>query len=131
MEIEIWMLLGSAALGLVHVSGQSFALKLAVGNRWTVGARDESVDPGPVAGRWQRALDNFLETFPLFAAVLLLALITERTNAFTAYGALLYFFGRVAYLPAYLSGVSWVRTFIWQFSMIGFVLVGVGVGIHG
>ena len=80
MEIEIWMLLGSASLGLVHISGQSLALKFAVGNQWTVGVRDEAPDAGVIAGRWQRALNNFLESFPLFAAVLLLAIATELTG---------------------------------------------------
>lgn len=130
MEIEIWTLIGSASLGLVHISGQSFALKLAVGNRWTVGARDEPADAGIIAGRWQRALDNFLESFPLFAAVLLLAIATERTGVLTSSGALIYLLGRTAYLPAYLAGIAWVRTFIWQISMIGLVLVGIGVATH-
>ena len=47
-----------------------------------------------------RALRNFLETFPLFAAVVLAAHATDTHNALTEWGTQLYFRARVAYVPS-------------------------------
>jgi uncharacterized MAPEG superfamily protein len=52
-------------------------------------------------GRLQRALRNFGETFPLFAAAVLIAHVENVHNAYTLWGAHLYFWGRVVYLPLY------------------------------
>ena len=38
-------------------------------------------------------------------------------------GAQLYFWARVAYIPAYALGISYVRTAIWAASMAGLVMV--------
>jgi uncharacterized MAPEG superfamily protein len=67
MTFELWILLTAALLGLIHVTAASFTFKAQVGNRYTVGARDENLQPMGVAGRLCRAQQNFLETFVIFA----------------------------------------------------------------
>src|SRR5215218_750316 len=50
--------------------------------RWSAGPRDEKMPPlRGVAGRLDRALRNFMETFPLFAAVVLVAHLSATHNA--------------------------------------------------
>jgi uncharacterized MAPEG superfamily protein len=66
-----------------------------------------------VAGRLDRALSDFLETFPLFAAAVLIAHVTGRHDWMTIWGAQLYFWGRVAYVPLYAFSVTFVRTLAW------------------
>lgn len=128
MTIELWMLFLSVGLGVVHIGAQSMVLKQQVGNAWTVGARDTAVQPpAPVAGRLDRALRNFTESFPLFLSVVWLAHTLHEFDDFTAVGAVMYFAGRLLYLPAYASGLPWVRTILWQIATLGLVLVGVGV----
>lgn len=122
MTVEIAMLFWAAALGLVQVGAQSFAFKAQVGNAYTVGARDEYRPATGLAGRMERALRNFLETFPIFAAVVLAVYATERSNQWSEIGAQVYFWGRLAYLPAYAAGLPWIRTFIWQIATVGIVL---------
>ena len=75
-----------------------------------------------VAGRLDRALRNFLETFPLFAAVVLAANALGRHNALTEWGARLYFWGRVAYLPLYAAGIPLVRSLVWDVAALGILL---------
>jgi hypothetical protein len=58
-----------------------------------------------VAGRLDRALRNFGETFALFAAVVLVAHVTDTHDALTEWGRRLYFWGRVAYVLLYAAGV--------------------------
>ena len=90
--------------------------------------RDEKVEPlQGVAGRLDRALRNFLETFPLFAAVVLAAHLTDTHDALTEWGARLYFWGRVAYVPLYAGGVPLIRSLVWNVATIGILLIVVAV----
>jgi uncharacterized MAPEG superfamily protein len=123
MTIELWLLCGAVVLGLVYVGAQSFAFKAQAGNAYTMGPRDEGLRPERVAGVLDRALRNFVETFPLFAAAVLMVQITGRNGMLSLVGASLYVGGRAFYLPAYAFGVPYLRTALWQVSAIGIVLV--------
>ncbi|MDX1650323.1 MAG: MAPEG family protein [Myxococcota bacterium] len=124
MTFELWILFAATLLGLVHIAAASFTFKAQVGNAYTVGPRDEARAPTGVAGRLDRALRNFLETFPLFAVLVLLVHVSGRAGAASQWGAALYLGGRVLFLPLYALGVPWLRTFSWNLATLG--LVGVG-----
>ena len=124
MTAELWILAAAALLGLVHLSAASFAFKAQVGNAYSVGPRDESIQPSGVAGRLQRAQQNFLETFALFAVFVLLVHITDVYGSLSYWGSVLYLTGRVLFLPLYAWGVPWLRTFSWNLATLGLVLVG-------
>ena len=49
------------------------------------------------AGRAYRAHHNMLESLVLFAALVLVAVVTNKTNATTLLGAQLFFWARLAY----------------------------------
>jgi uncharacterized MAPEG superfamily protein len=127
LHLEIASLIASVVLGLVHVVAASHSASLQRGYRWSAGARDENPAPlSGVAGRLARALDNFIETFPLFIAVVLVAQVRGVHNAITQLGAVLYFCGRLAYLPLYARGVFLLRSLAWNVATAGIVLVGAG-----
>ncbi|MCB1459901.1 MAG: MAPEG family protein [Nitratireductor sp.] len=117
-----YLILGTVLL-FIHVSVQSFALKAQAGNLYTIGSRDEEILPTGMAARARRALENYLETFPALVALALAVEVTGKADWWTGLGAAIWFWARVAYLPAYLSGLPWVRTFIWNASMIGLVVI--------
>jgi len=124
MSFELRMLAWSVVLGLFQVllAAQFSTLQRGIG--WNMGARDEPVPPlKGVAGRLDRASRNFLETFPFFAAAVLIAEAADRTGALTWWGVQLYFWGRVVYLPVYALGVPGVRSAIWLMATFGLVLV--------
>lgn len=127
MTLELWALLASALLGLVHMTAASFTFKAQVGNRYTVGARDENLQPTGVAGRLHRAQKNFLETFAIFAVCVLIVHLTNAYGPFSYWGSVLYLTGRTLFLPLYAMGVPWLRTFSWNLATMGLVLVGVQV----
>jgi uncharacterized MAPEG superfamily protein len=124
MSVELRMLVWAIVLGLLQVA---LAATLATGQRgmaWGLGARDGIPAPvTPLAGRVVRAAANFLETFPLFAAAVLVLAATQRGTAQSALGAQLYFWARVAYVPAYASAVPLLRTLVWAVSIVGLVMV--------
>ena len=127
-SIEIQMLCWSLALGLVQLV---IATTLSVkdwGIPYARGARD---NPPPavavLTGRLQRAFHNFRETFVYFAVAVLLVTLSNKTNANTALGVQLYFWARVAYVPVYAAGIPFVRTAVWTVSLIGLVMVFLGM----
>src|SRR5262245_26404204 len=102
MTIELTMLALSIVLGLVQIGLASGTATLQRGSGWNASARDAILPPlKGVAGRLERALRNFLETFPLFAAAVLIAHVAGRHSSMTEWGAQLYFWARVVYLPLY------------------------------
>ena len=124
MTVELKMLTLSVVLGIVQIVAASHAASLQRGYRWTASSRDEKVPPlQGVAGRLDRALRNFSETFPLFAAVVLAAHVTDTHNALTALGAQLYFWARLAYALLYAAGVPVVRSLVWNVATVGILLL--------
>ena len=128
MTIELKMLAFSVVLGLVQIIAASHAASLQRGYRWSASSRNEDVPAlRGVAGRLDRALRNFVETFPLFAAVVLAAHVSDTHNALTEWGARLYFWARVAYVPLYAAGVPLIRSLVWNVATIGIVLLTVAL----
>jgi uncharacterized MAPEG superfamily protein len=124
MSTELQMLVWSVVLGLAQIMVAATLGTQQRGLAWNAGARD--VMPPPltgVAGRMDRALRNFLETFPFFAVAVLAVVATQRSNGHTVLGAQLYFWARLAYVPMYAAGIAYVRTLVWVVSIVGLVMV--------
>lgn len=121
MTVEITMLFWASVLGLVQVGAYGIAYVRQEGLQAT-GMQDAPRPAMGFAGRMERALRNFLETFPIFAAVVLAVSMTERTNFWSEIGAQIYFWARLGYLPAYAAGLLWVRTLIWLIATVGIAL---------
>ena len=124
MTLELKMLALSVVLGLVQIVLASHAASLQRGYAWAASPRDEAV---PIltgaAGRLERALRNYVETFPLFAAAVLMAHVAGRHSWMGEWGVQLYFWARVAYVAFYATGVLLVRSLVWNVATIGIVLV--------
>lgn len=124
MTIEIQMLAWAIALGLVQLLLAVTLVTHGRGLKWNTGARDAEQAPlTGVTARVDRALKNFLETFPFFAAAVLAVVVAGRTSADTALGVQLYFWARVLYVPLYAAGVPYLRTAVWAVSLWGLVKV--------
>lgn len=123
MSIEFWCLYAAMGLALVHLTAASFSFKAQVGNRYTVGPRDEDLQPTGMAGRLARAQRNFNETFAVFVGAVLMLAILREEGPWSAFGAVAYVAGRGAFLPLYAWGVPWLRTFSWNLATLGLVLV--------
>jgi uncharacterized MAPEG superfamily protein len=124
MTIELRMLALSVVLGFVQIVLAAHTASLQRGYLWAASARDE---PKPalmgVAGRLDRVLRNFMETFPLFAAAVLMAHVAGRHSWMTEWGAQLYFWARLVYLGLYAAGVFLVRSLVWNLAVLGMVLI--------
>ena len=76
-----------------------------------------------IAGRLDRAVRNFPETFPFFAAAVLVAQIVVRRNWMTVWGVQLYFWARALYVALYAFGVPLIRSLAWNAATIGIALI--------
>jgi len=124
MTIELLMLALSVVLGFVHIIVSAIATTHQYGSRWNLSARDDPMPPlQGVAGRLQRALNNFLETFPLYAVAVLIADATNRHGWMAVWGSQIYFYARVLYLPLYAAGIPVVRTVVWSAASLGIAMV--------
>ncbi len=118
------MLALSIALGLTHVLLSGHAASLQRGYSWATSARDTAVEPlAGIPARLDRAMRNYLETFTFFAATVMLAHTVGGHPGMMAAGSLIYFCSRLVYLPLYAFGVPVLRTIVWNFSVLGIVLI--------
>jgi uncharacterized MAPEG superfamily protein len=124
MTTELQILVATIILGLVHLVAASHLISFQYGYRWTASSRDEPVPPlSGLANRVDQATTNFLETFPFFAALVLVAHVTNRHGLLTLWGAHLYFWARLGYLLAAAAGYGLVRSVLfWNTALTGIVL---------
>jgi uncharacterized MAPEG superfamily protein len=129
MTVELWLLIASVILGLLHLIASSHLISWQRGYRWTASSREADVPPlRGLANRVDQATTNFLETFPFFAALVLLARLTNHHSLLTVVGAHLYFWGRVGYLLAAAAGFSLLRSLVcWNTAIIGIILLMIAI----
>ena len=126
MTVEYQMLLWTAILGLVQLVIHVLAAIKARGLAWAFSPRDTAMPRlDGVGGRLDRAFYNLLETFPFFAALVLLAGALGVHNSQTALGAEVFFWARVAYIPIYALGFPVVRTGVWGVSVVGMLMLAI------
>jgi uncharacterized MAPEG superfamily protein len=125
MAVELKLLGVAVVVGLVQLLWAAGAARAQQGDlKWAAGPRDTPMPVGGVAARLERAFWNFVETFPFFAAAVLVCAVAGKLGQpLTTWGAGLYVIGRALYVPLYASGVPMVRTLVWLVSMVGLVMV--------
>ena len=123
MKPELMWLAWAVALAfaqmLIAVSGAT----LQVGLPALAGNREGLPPCTGWAGRAYRAHHNMLENLVLFAALVVVAVLSNKTNSTTLLGAQLFFWARLAYALVYLAGIPWLRTLVWFASVVGLALI--------
>jgi uncharacterized MAPEG superfamily protein len=124
MPAELLVLALGVALLLAHIALQGITATAELGSAWNAGPRDEGLTvTGPFAGRAERALKNYLETFPALIGLALALFVTGKTGGWGAAGAWLWLAARVVYIPLYLFGVSYIRSLVWTVSAVGLTIM--------
>lgn len=127
MTTELFYLTWAIVLGLVHAVATGQFTTLQFGMAYGLSSRDEKKEPTGIGGRVQRAFANYMQTFPFFAAAVLVAHLLNRHSWMTVLGAQLYFWARLLYVFLYAGNVIGARTGAFLVSLVGIVLVLVGL----
>jgi uncharacterized MAPEG superfamily protein len=124
MHTEYAVLALGCVLALVHIFAASTVRTAQYGAAWNAGNRDSDVPPAtPMVGRLTRAQGNFFETFPIVIAVVALLGLAGIHTHWTATGAVVWLVARVAYLPIYAAGITYVRSAVFLVSLAGMVMM--------
>ncbi|HJQ60473.1 MAG TPA: MAPEG family protein [Vineibacter sp.] len=123
MGTELSLLTWSVALMFVQVVIAAQGASGQLGIATLAGNREDLPTISGWAGRARRAHLNMLENLVLFAILVLVAKVANKTDGMTALGAHLFFWGRLAYAVLYIAGIPWIRTGAWLVSVVGMVLI--------
>lgn len=124
MTTELIYLSATLILAIVQIFLPAAGRTSQYGAKWNAGARDGDMPPvKPVTARLERAQANLYETLPLFIAAVLIAHVIGVQDTLTLWGAALYFWARIVYVPLYAIGVPYLRTVVFMVSLIGLLMV--------
>ncbi|SMQ72522.1 Uncharacterized conserved protein, MAPEG superfamily [Devosia lucknowensis] len=127
MTIELSLLIWSAILAFAYLGVQSIVYRMDYGIKHANSQRDNERPPNKWTVRAQRALGNFLETYPVFIVLAVATELSGRSDGLTQWGAIIWFAARWAYLPAYFIDIKQLRSSIWSISLMGLLLMFFGV----
>ena len=123
MKPELLLLTWAALLTLVQAVVAVLGALTRVSLPMLAGNRDGLPEIRGWGGRAARAHRNMLENLLLFAALVLVAVLADKTNAMTLLGAQIFLYARIAYALVYIAGVPWLRTGVWAVSVAGLALI--------
>ena len=124
MTTDLTMLVATAVLCLLiptlYVVGRA---QTPGGMAWALGNRSGPLDLPEWAARAQRAHANLVENLAAFAILVLVAQVSGKANAWTALGAQIFFWARVAHVAVYTAGITGVRTVVFFIGTAGELLI--------
>lgn len=121
MTTDLWYLaltaMLSAALWIPYIASQVMTNGFLSGENYV----DPKPRPVPLWGqRAHRAYLNAVESFAPFAALVVVAKLTGKADAMTAFWAMSFFWLRLAHAVVYWLAIPFVRTLVFT---LGFVAV--------
>ncbi|HEY1613317.1 MAG TPA: MAPEG family protein [Rhizomicrobium sp.] len=120
MSFELTVLAAAALWGFVQLVAAAQAANMQYGLRWAASPRDAEMPPlRPIPGRLGRNFRNYMETFPFFAAAVLIAQMAGIHDGLTYWGSIAYLGGRIAYTALYVAGIPLIRSLFWNVATFG------------
>ena len=84
-----------------------------------LGNRDNLKEATPMGGRAERAAKNSIEAAVFFVPLALIA-NAAGMDAQVMLGAQVAFWARIAYVPIYIAGIRYLRSFVWIVGVVGY-----------
>lgn len=116
MTPELTALALSGLLLAVQYALLVIPANIELGPKWTSSPRDlpPPRDLSVRTARIQRALNNLFESLILFTIAVVVVTLGQKSNGLTQICAGLYLGARILYVPAYVFGLSPLRSAIWS-----------------
>jgi uncharacterized MAPEG superfamily protein len=84
---------------------------------------DKEKPIGVLMQRFNASFSNFLVSYPAFISLVVIIALTNSSSDLTALGAAIWFWARIAHIPAHVSGLPVIRTLVWAISIAGLVMM--------
>lgn len=124
MSIELTVLALGCILGVAQIYVAAEVEGRQYGMKWAVSSREAAMPPwNALVGRLKRAAANYLETFPIAAAAILIVEAAGLNSALTAAGAIVWLAARIAYWIVYAIGVPVLRSALFATSIIAIAML--------
>ena len=124
MSFELMVLAAASVWGVLQLVAAAWATNVQYGLKWAASPRDVEMPPlKPIPGRINRNFRNYMETFPFFAAAVLIAQAAGVHNHLSEWGSIAYMSGRIAFTALYVSGVPIIRSLVWNVATLGMLAV--------
>ena len=123
MKAELSLLVWAGLLTLLQAVIAVQGALMQVGLPTLAGNREGLPEIKGWGGRAARAHRNMLENLVLFAILVLVAVVADKTNAMTLLGAQIFLYARIADAAVYIAGLPWVRTAVWGVSVVGLAII--------
>jgi uncharacterized MAPEG superfamily protein len=123
MPTEVTVLAYAGLLQIVQFGLMAVSANLQLGPSYAAGPRDDKQMPTGIPGRIYRALNNHFEGLILFTLAVVVITLGDRSSPLTETCAWVYLGARVLYVPAYVSGVPYLRSVVWAVGFIATVVM--------
>lgn len=88
------------------------------GLKYGLGPRDEPRPFHGMAARVDRALTNHYAALGLFTLAVVVITLGEKSSSLTVTSSWAYLIARVLYVPAYMSGIPFIRSLLWSIAFL-------------
>lgn len=123
MTPELSWLSATALLFFLYIFGEIVTANRQFKLGDLLGPRDNLGAYGAPLGRAKRATANMIEMMCMFVPLVLVAVLSERTNQWTELGCMIFFFSRLVFAPLYWFGVPVVRTLAYFAGVAGLIMI--------
>ncbi|PHQ94244.1 MAG: hypothetical protein COB39_14005 [Marinosulfonomonas sp.] len=113
MTPELTILTYAALLQFAQLSLAIVFADAQFGIKYGASARDTPRPLHGFAGRLNRALDNHYAALALFTIAVTVITLGNQSTPLTINCAWTYLIARALYVPAYISGIPYLRSIIW------------------
>lgn len=124
MSTELTVLAWGCVLGIVEIIAAAQIGISQYGMKWGLSSREgPTPPPTPFVGRVMRASSNYLETFPIAAAAILIVQVGGLHSRWTAIGAMVWLVARIAHWVIYALGITGLRSLSYLVSLVGIFML--------
>jgi uncharacterized MAPEG superfamily protein len=123
MTLELRLLAYSIVVFFVVVFVQASEAILRNGAIPMANNRDDLPAPSKLQLRLKRLTSNYQENLLIFAPLVLIAASANIANDWTALGARLFFYSRIAHAIWYMAGLPLIRPLFWLIGVIGCAMI--------
>ncbi len=118
MTTELTVLALAGLLQVIQFVLMAVPANIQLGPHKTGGPRDGGLEVQGMAGRLHRAMNNHFEGLILFTIAVVVVTLGDQSTPYTETCAWVYLGARMLYVPAYASGIMYLRSAIW---FVGFL----------